>query len=458
MTSLADLPLAARLAKAPYGAYAYSYPHKTAYRPLDPPAPLAPLWAAENREALFLYLHIPFCEMRCGFCNLFSLSIPEAELMTAYVDQLVRQMGVLADCLGDHGIARFALGGGTPTYLDAHHLERLLEAAQTRFSLTLADIGGSVEVSPDTATPEKLQLLGQAGLSRVSVGIQSTDPAEARALARRPPRDGVAATLERLRTHGPETLNVDLIYGIPGQTPASFGRTLAEVLPWRPEEIYLYPLYVRSLTGLGRIQVREQSAGGSRFPMNPDTMRQTLYGQGRETLLAAGYEQVSMRYFRLPAARKERGPAYSCQHDGMVGLGCGARSYTRSLHYATPYAVGRSATRAGIETYCAHPEAWFAAAHHGIELDEDEQQRRFVVQSLLTNPGLDLAAYGARFPGSDPWRDHPLLGALLAEGYARQETPETLALTDAGTALSDAIGPLFVSPTVAARMQAYGLR
>src|SRR5207237_891040 len=100
-----------------YQAYMYAYPHKTAYRPLDP-IPLDALWAGERRDALFAYVHVPFCEQRCGFCNLFTRPVPPDELVAAYLDALERQTTVVTRALGDHAFARAAIGGGTPTLLE----------------------------------------------------------------------------------------------------------------------------------------------------------------------------------------------------------------------------------------------------------------------------------------------------------------------------------------------------
>src|SRR5262245_48977089 len=110
------------LAGPPFAGYAYAYPHKSAYRPFDAPIPLRDLWAAERRDALFLYVHVPFCEMRCGFCNLFTQARPKADVADAYLAALARQVEQVRDALGDVAFARFAVGGGTPTYLSAGQL------------------------------------------------------------------------------------------------------------------------------------------------------------------------------------------------------------------------------------------------------------------------------------------------------------------------------------------------
>ena len=174
--------------------------------------------------------------------------------------------------------------------------------------------------------------------------------------------------------------------------------------------------------------------------------RPVLYQAARERLLQAGYSQVSMRMFRAPHAPGEDGPVYCCQSDGMVGLGAGARSYAASLHYSTRYAVERVATRAIVEEYATQTESDFMKTDYGFELDEGEQRRRFVIQSLLTYPGLEHAAYRRRF-GSDCRSDLPQLDELSGAGLAHDDG-EWLSLNARGVALSDTIGPWLGSPRV----------
>jgi oxygen-independent coproporphyrinogen-3 oxidase len=136
---------------------------------------------------------------------------------------------------------------------------------------------------------------------------------------------------------GIPVLNIDLIYGIDGQAEESRRYSLRAALGWQPEEINLYPLYVRPRTGLSR---RERASDAEW-----DAQRLRLYCCGRDLLRAEGYEQVSMRIFRRPGA-PARGPGdHACRTDGMIGLGCGARSYTSRPHYSFDYAVDMGAVR-----------------------------------------------------------------------------------------------------------------
>jgi oxygen-independent coproporphyrinogen-3 oxidase len=173
-------------------------------------------------------------------------------------------------------------------------------------------------------------------------------------------------------------------------------------------------------------------------------------------LLEAGYTQVSMRMFRAAYAPTADGPAYCCQEDGMVGLGCGARSYTHALHYSSEYAVGSQGVRAILADYVARPDTDFAVAAYGHRLAPDDQRRRYVIQSLGQAEGLSFAEYWARF-GGDALADLPQLAELPALGLAAQ-TADRLALTPAGMERADAIGPWLYSDRVQALMEAYELR
>jgi oxygen-independent coproporphyrinogen-3 oxidase len=277
------------------------------------------------------------------------------------------------------------------------------------------------------------------GVRRVSMGIQSFSDAEMRALARPQQNRVVAEAIAEIRRAGFEVMNLDLIYGIAGQTPASWLASLDSALAFAPEELYLYPLYVRAQTGLGKLSIRQVDAGG-------DDRRQTLYATARERLREAGYRQISMRMFRAPHAPQDEGPVYCCQDDGMVGLGAGARSYTRTLHWSTGYAIERAATRHIVEDFIAHDEARFAHAMHGFELNGQEQRRRYVIQSLLTEPGLSHAAYAQRF-GTPCLGDLPQLQELTALELAHDDG-KLLALNDRGIAYADTIGPWLASEQV----------
>lgn len=423
----------------PYVGYTYGYPHKSAYRRFDPPVPLAHIWQEEDRRSLFLYLHVPFCEHRCGFCNLFTLANVGADLPAAYLRQLRRQAETIRAALPDARFVRAAIGGGTPTFFDERQLAELLDIAESVFGIDFHAVPASIEASPATLATDKLAMLRERGIERLSLGIQTFDDQQSQRLGR-PQRAAEAhSAMARACAAGFPTFNVDLIYGAAGQTIAAWQRDVAAALAHRPTEIYLYPLYVRPLTGLG-----ERAA-------SPADNRLELYRAGRAMLLDAGYVQISMRMFRLAERPLDAGPAYCCQSDGTVGLGCGARSYTRRLHYSTEFAVGRSTVRSILAAYMHRSPGDFALADYGVRLDADDERRRFVLLGLLQAEGLDLVAYRQRFE-ADACDHLPQLAELIDRDLAQRDSGR-LRLTPPGLELSDAIGPWLYAPRIARLME-----
>ncbi|MBA3541446.1 MAG: STM4012 family radical SAM protein [Deltaproteobacteria bacterium] len=448
------------LAGTRYQSYLYAYPHKTAYRPIEPALPLGPLWANERRDALFLYVHVPFCEQRCGFCNLFTRPVPPTELVDAYLATLACQVRVVRAALDEGGpftFSRAAIGGGTPTLLDARQLELVMAAFRTMGAH--GDIPMSVETSPETALPDRLRVVVGGGADRISMGVQSFVESECKAVNRPQQVADVHAAIRAIRDTGVATLNLDLMYGLPAQTETTWRYSLDAALAYRPEEVYLYPLYVRPLTTLGKKETNGTSmhrAMARPVIVNPiDRHRVALYEQGRALLLESGYRQISMRMFRKETASANDGPVYCCQDDGMVGIGCGARSYTRTVHYSSEWAVGARGVRDIIDRWVAQDDAAFGVADYGFVLDSHEQRRRWLILSLLADDGLDVATYRARF-GRDPADDFPELGELAPHGLVEQSAA-TIRLTPDGLARADAIGPWLASDSVRQKMADYTL-
>ncbi len=417
-----QLPSLADMLKAtPYVAYTYSYPHKTAYRRFPEPLPLADLWANEQRDVLSLYMHVPFCEMRCGFCNLFTTVNPTQSLETSYLETLYREAQRTREALGEFRMASFAIGGGTPTYLSLEELDRLFGMAKKLFGIEPGTIPISVEASPMTAELEKLQLLRAHGVERLSIGVQSFLEAETKAAGRPQKTSTVEQALETIRR--------------------------VDFSTHEPEELYLYPLYVRPLTGLGRRASAQKSE---------HDVRLACYRAGRELLLARGYTQISMRMFRATRVHEQTGPVYCAQEDGMVGLGCGARSYTSACQYASEYAVSARGVRTILQEYIAQPAEAFIYARYGFFLDEEEQRRRSVITALFDTGGIDPAFYRRRFD-SEILADFPAFQELLERELIASRDGRFV-LTEAGLERSDVIGPWLYSQQVQALMEGYQLQ
>jgi oxygen-independent coproporphyrinogen-3 oxidase len=422
--------LAELLRGSPFQAYVYSYPHKTTYRAIGPPQRMRDVWAEEDRSALFLYVHVPFCEQRCGYCNLFTQSRPPLAAVTRYLDALERQAAVVAEQVEPAGFARMAIGGGTPTLLDASQLRRVFRIAA---GLGVSTVPSSVEISPPTADEDRLSVLREAGVSRVSIGVQSAHEGETSALRRRQRPDDAAEAVRRLRRLGFPVVNVDLMYGQDGQTVESLITSVDSAIAWGANELYLYPLYVRPATTLGRLG------------RAPSDHQFALFLAARDHLARLGWIQHSLRFFSAPDRPQQDGPRYRCQEDGMIGLGPGARSYTRRVHYASRYAVDQRGVRSLIDAWSAQSPAEFSLIRHGFLLDAEEQRRRYAILCLLED-GLDETAYRARF-GTGILEDLPELAeAVELDLVAHRE--QRWRLTQSGLERSDVIGRWLFSARV----------
>jgi oxygen-independent coproporphyrinogen III oxidase len=254
----------------------------------------------------------------------------------------------------------------------------------------------------------------------------------------------VHAALTRIRQSNIPTLNIDLIYGLPGQTVTTWLYSLETALTYQPEELYLYPLYVRSLTRIDKLD------------HDWEDVRLDCYRVGRDYLLANGYQQVSMRMFKADHTPQSTSPVYCCQEDGMVGLGCGARSYTQDYHYATDYAVGRQGVLDILHRYIQQTDDTFSNAVYGIHLNRDDQQRRYILKSLLHESGLSLINYCHYF-GSEAMSDYPALLDFIKSGWIAADN-NCLRLTTYGLEYSDAIGPTFYSDHITDLMKGFELR
>jgi oxygen-independent coproporphyrinogen-3 oxidase len=427
-----------RMANGGFDGYAYAYPHKTAYRPLTPVVPLDQAWLHEDKQNLFLYVHLPFCEMRCGFCNLFTTAQPGNGLVAQTVDAIMRQSVVVASRVAPGRVAQVAFGGGTPSFLSEPQIEGLFARLSRDWPVAWGGIPVSFEVSPGTITRAKLPLLKALGVERISMGVQSFVTEDLVELKRPQSMSQLAETCSQIKATGFPVFNLDLIYGNEGQTPGRWLQSLERALEWSPEEIFVYPLYVSKLTNLDR--------SGKR----PGEHRRMLHRLARDRLVAAGYRQVSMRHFRR--AGVARSTDHCCQEDGMIGLGAGARSYTRALHYSSEYAVGHSGVKAIIQSFNERSMAGHSFADYGVWLSEVEQRRRYVIKSILRSDGLCLAEFAARF-GVTLFEQMPQLQELEALNLATLQDG-ILRLNDEGLTWSDTIGPWLYSETMLRQMEA----
>ena len=425
----------------PYIQYMYSYPHKTAYGSLQGFHFAKALEQLEEHSNNSLYIHIPFCQYKCGYCNLFSVTGQNEAFMEQYILAMERQASQLQEVM-PHSV-RFmdlTVGGGTPLILSERLLSRVLDLARNYFSIPYGTCPVVIETSPNQTTEKKLRLLRSYGVTRLSIGVQSFQNTELEQLHRYHTQQSAQTALETIRRVGFPCTNIDLIYGIPGQTPDSLQDSLQQALLYKPEELFVYPLYVKKGTSLYQAGIKRSD------------MAAQLYHCAVEYLKENGYIQVSMRRFVRSdyAAQQVEEP---CGFGNTLSIGCGGRSYLGNLHFCTPYTVGQKSCYAGIKQYIEQKDFLTADDRTvcGYILSQEEQKRRYAVKNILFGNGIDRADYREHFV-SDVQEDFPMIRAWCQKGYAKVSETHIM-LTEEGLALSDYLGPQFISSEVAERMK-----
>ena len=455
-----------------YVQYMYSYPHKTAYRPLQH-VNLGDYMGNLEGEGHSLYLHLHFCESKCGYCNLFSVAGCDQALVEEYLEAVRRQVLQYREVLpGSTVFGDFTIGGGTPLLLSEGQLDRVFQMVRSMLPLG-KEAQVVIETAPRQTCREKVALLKKLGVTRVSLGIQSFAGEELAWLGRRhdPAQARRAAGL--LMEAGFACVNFDFIYGLPGQTAGSLLESLETAVAYAPEEIFLYPLYIKH-----GVRMEQEGKGNVLDPEHT----YALYRAGSACLKENGYVQVSMRRVQRRSARNPRPGTVLCECglSGALSLGCGGRSYLGPLHTCTPYRITRREALEEIRQFGRRED--FLAATHGILLSEEEMRRRYVIRHLLIRPGISKEAYRKAF-GRELAEDFPVLGEWMergwiaegnqdaegnrgaegnqdveenrgAEGNRGREGKEAslYSLTKEGLGLSDYIGPMLISEDIRDRM------
>jgi oxygen-independent coproporphyrinogen III oxidase len=308
--------------------------------------------------ARHLYVHLPFCAHRCGYCDFVTL-VGKREGHGAYVDALLAELELERDVLAE-GVETVFVGGGTPTFTEPGELARLLNALPRAAEVT-------VEANPETVTPQLASLLRESGVTRVSLGAQSFDPRLLAVLERRAGPDDVRRAFYHLRDVCFDNISLDLIYGIPGQSPSDLERDLAAALALAPEHLSCYELEAKPGT-------RFVHAWGAELARQEDAM-EGYFEQVVETLVAAGYRWYETANFCREGRQARHNMAYWLGRD-YLGLGIGAVSTVADLRW-------RNAPK--LAPYLA---ALASAVRPPRELEQLDGQTR-VVERLMLGLRLD---------------------------------------------------------------------
>ncbi len=327
---------------------------------------------------LSLYIHIPFCESLCYYCGCNKIITKHHDRAASYLRYLAREVDLHTAELGlGQAVTQLHLGGGTPTFLSDPELKELM--AMLRRSFALAPGGEySIEIDPRTVNEQRLTTLAELGFNRISFGVQDFDPDVQKAVHRIQPAEQVSKLVEQARAIGFDSINMDLIYGLPKQTPESFARTLAQVNELRPDRIalYAYAHLPERFKPQRRIISSELPGGAAKIAM---------LSQSLASFQEAGYVYVGMDHFALPndslAVAKRQGrlhrnfQGYSTQPDcDLIGLGVSSIGRVGATY---------SQNAKTLEEYCDLLDHGQFPVTRGLALSRDDLARRAVIMAIM---------------------------------------------------------------------------
>lgn len=346
---------------------------------------------ASNREPvarrLSLYVHVPFCTDPCFYCGCTRVITREGNKADVYLDHLHREIELTAP-LFERGrpLVQLHFGGGTPNFLDDTQMGALLESLARHFSFsreTEREFG--IELDPRRCGPDYVRMLATHGFNRVSVGIQDFDPAVQAAINRIQSVGQTRAVLDAAKECGFRSTSVDLIYGLPKQTPDNFRRTLEQVITLAPDRVaaYAYAHLPERFKAQRRLNAADLPGAARRLE---------LLALSVETLTAAGYRYIGMDHFARPgddlARAQDAGTlqrnfqGYStCANCDLIGLGVSSISH-----------IGASFSQSArdLPAYYAALDAGRLPVVRGIELDRDDILRADAIQQLMCHGRLDV--------------------------------------------------------------------
>jgi oxygen-independent coproporphyrinogen-3 oxidase len=387
-----------------------------------------------------LYVHLPFCDEQCWFCGCFMKIVPKPQRegeargeIEGYLGDVHREIDRLATQVDrTRKIAQVHWGGGTPTYLTPPQADRLAQHLFEAFP-PAPDAEVSVEVDPRITTPAHLEVLRKRGFNRVSMGVQDFDPEVQELVNRVQPFELTKGLVEAARSLGYVSVNLDMIYGLPGQRRAGFERSVEQILALRPDRVAMYSYaHVPWLKRPQRVLAAHLPEGTEKF---------AIFVSGIERFVSQGYEYIGMDHFALPhddivKAQRERTLTRNFQgyttHAGcdLYGMGVSAISSVDDTYAQT------------TKDYAEYHQASLAQASpivRGHRLGEDDFLRRDVITRLLCHTVLKKREIE---------RDHGLASfdATFASAVARlpQLVEDGMVVADEGEIRVTAMGRIFI--------------
>lgn len=405
-----------------------SYPTALALTPdFDP----ARIHAAirQSSDELSLYVHIPFCHKLCYYCGCNKVVTRHQHKADTYLDALAQEIALYAPMLEGKRINQLHLGGGTPTFLTEAQLSRLMALLHQHVRIN-ADAEISIEIDPRSCSDDKLRHLRHLGFNRVSFGVQDLDEKVQIAINRQQDTELICHQVALSRELGFTSINLDLIYGLPFQHPASFSETVDEIIRLNPDRISLF-----SYAHLPERFAAQRKISTASLPDAP--LKLQLMQLAITRFVSAGYQFIGMDHFAKPtdalAKAQQAGKLQrnfqgytTAGQDALIGLGVSSISQVNGVLWQNSK---------GITEYYAAINAGQMPVERGFNLNGDDKLRSALISQLICHFELDIAAFSRTWQLDSFWqyfaqaleRLQPYMEDGLVEVYAGR-----IKVTDAG--------------------------
>jgi oxygen-independent coproporphyrinogen-3 oxidase len=377
---------------------------------------------SDETTAWSLYLHLPFCESLCTFCACNTVITRDHRREENYIDLLLKEWGMYLErvpALRERPLRQLHLGGGTPTFFSTANLRRVLETILADTHSNTGELAASLEVDPRHTTRDQLSALRSLGFTRISLGVQDFDPEVQRLVNREQPYEITKGVTDTARELGYSSVNYDLIYGLPRQTPESFRKTVTQTIGLRPDRIALY-----SFALVPWIKPAQRSYSDDDLPRAGE--KRALYELSREMFAAAGYVEIGMDHFALPNDSLAAAQQGGSLHRNFMGY---AEARTRVLLGLGVSAISESPTcfhqnEKAFPVYERRLQHGELPTFRGHLLDEEDRGLREQILTFMTRFEVDLRP--------DQFADAKVFLASLLEDGLIELADHRLTLTEGG--------------------------
>ncbi len=369
---------------------------------------------------LGVYVHLPFCAYLCPYCDFAKWPLRGSSAqryLEAMQTEIAREPSAAA--------ATLYLGGGTPNAYDCEKIAQLVERLEDRFG---AAEERSIEINPELMRDGDFTRYRRAGITRVSIGVQSFEPDELRTLGRKHTSDQVETVVVAARSAGVDSVSLDLMFAVPGQTPESWERSLRRAVELDVDHISAYGLTVEEETPYAAWREREPAA------FLDDDREAELYALAIDLLQAAGYQQYEVSNFARPGHQCAHNLNYWANGD-YIGLGVGAASYRDGV---------RSVHTRSLEEYVTAALQGRSIPAKAERLEGRRRLGEAMMLALRTVQGVRLNEFKERY-GIDVIDDYDSVVTQLARTGLLEQTPDTLRLTRRGRFLANDVCGAFIT-------------